>query len=60
VPYSYWVFGGTDQKTWDKAKKEGKLETLPINHSAYFAPVIEPTLSTGTEAFVAAALSFLK
>jgi hypothetical protein len=33
---------------------------LPINHSAYFAPVIQPTMSTGVDAMVVAALSFLK
>lgn len=60
VPYSYWGFGGTDQETWDDAKKNNKLESLPINHSAYFAPVIQPTLSTGVDALVVGALSFLK
>ena len=60
VPYSYWGFGGTDQKTWDEAEKEGKLDHLPINHSAYFAPVIQPTLSTGVDTLVVGALTFLK
>lgn len=60
VPYSYWCFGGIDQKKWDEAKKEGKLHSIPINHSAYFAPVIQPTLSTGVDALVVSALSFLK
>jgi amidohydrolase len=60
VPYSYWCFGGNDQEKWDEAKKAGKLDSIPINHSAYFAPVIQPTLSTGTDALVVAALTFLK
>ena len=28
---------------------EGRLDSLPGNHSPHFAPVIEPTLSTGIE-----------
>lgn len=60
VPYSYWCFGGVDPKKWDVAKKKGDLGAIPINHSAYFAPVIQPTLSTGVDTLVVAALSFLK
>jgi len=60
VPYCYWTFGGTDPEKWDDAKKRGKLqEDVPINHSAYFAPVIQPTMKTGVEALVVGALSFL-
>jgi amidohydrolase len=60
VPYCYWGFGGTDPKEWEEAKKAGKLESIPINHSAYYAPVIQPTLSTGVDALVTGALCFLK
>ena len=60
IPYVYWNFGGTDADRWDKANKEGKLsELIPENHSAYFAPVIEPTMRTGVDAFALAALTFL-
>jgi hippurate hydrolase len=34
-------------------------EDVPVNHSATFAPVIQPTLDTGTEALVVAALAWL-
>lgn len=48
VPYTFWTFGGF---------AEG---TTPVgNHNPGFAPVIEPTLSTGTSAAVAAALAWL-
>jgi amidohydrolase len=60
VPYCYWSFGGTDPEKFEEARKKGSLESLPINHSAYFAPVIQPTMSTGVDAMVVAALSFLK
>ena len=59
VPYSYWSFGGTDRKLLKEAMEAGKLGDIPINHSAYFAPAIQPTMSTGIDALVVAALSFL-
>lgn len=59
VPYCYWTFGGVGHEQWDKAEKSGKWEDIPINHSAYFAPVIQPTMRTGVEALVVWALSFL-
>jgi hippurate hydrolase len=34
-------------------------QDIPVNHSEFFAPVIEPTLSTGTQALVIAALAYL-
>ncbi len=60
VPYCYWSFGGTDPEKYEDARRRGRLEDVPINHSAYFAPVIEPTMGTGVDAMVVAALSFLK
>jgi len=59
VPYCYWSFGGTSQEKWDDSIKSGKLENIPINHSAYFAPLVEPTMTTGVDALVVGALSFL-
>jgi hypothetical protein len=32
---------------------------VPVNHSAAFAPVVQPTLDTGTQALVVAALTWL-
>ena len=34
-------------------------QDIPVNHSAAFAPVIQPTLETGTDALVTAALAWL-
>lgn len=59
VPYSYWTFGGTDPEKLLDAKEKGTLDGIPINHSPYFAPVIQPTLSMGVDALIVAALSFL-
>jgi len=35
------------------------LDDLPTNHSPKFLPPMQPTLRTGTEALVAAALAWL-
>lgn len=59
VPYVYWTFGGTDPKRFEDLVGSGKSDQIPINHSAYFAPVIQPTMSTGVDALVTAALTFL-
>ncbi|MEK6440934.1 trimeric intracellular cation channel family protein [Pseudonocardia sp. T1-2H] len=60
VAYTYWGIGGTDPDTYRAAEAAGTLSRdLPVNHSARFAPVIQPTLDTGTEALVTAALAWL-
>jgi hippurate hydrolase len=59
VPYTYWALGGTDAKEWHDAEAAGMLAAIPGNHSPKFAPVIEPTLQTGTAAIVVAALAWL-
>jgi len=60
VPYSFWHFGGTDEKKWDEAEKAGKTQSMiPGNHSPFFAPVIQPTLRIGVDAMAVAALTFL-
>ena len=58
-PYMFWFFGGYDETDWDKREKEGTLEEIPVNHSPFFAPAIQPTLKTGVEAMVIAALTFV-
>jgi amidohydrolase len=60
VPYTYWGVGGIDPDAYAKAEAAGTLTTdIPANHSPDFAPVIEPTLATGTAAAVVAALAWL-
>jgi hippurate hydrolase len=60
VPYTYWALGGIDAHKWHQAESAGTLSTdIPANHSPQFAPVIEPTLETGTAAIVTAALAWL-
>ena len=60
APYTYWGIGGTDPDLFDRALRAGRVASdVPVNHSGYFAPVIQPTLDTGTEALVVAALAWL-
>ncbi|GAA6526986.1 amidohydrolase [Intrasporangium sp. DVR] len=47
TPYTYWGVGGFPAG-----------QGVP-NHSPFFAPLIQPTLDTGTEAIVVAALAYL-
>jgi hippurate hydrolase len=60
VPYTYWGIGGADPATYAKAEAAGRVsQEIPVNHSAKFAPVLQPTLDTGTTALVVAALAWL-
>ena len=59
VPYCYWAIGFTDRDTYLAAEKDGHLDDLTTNHSPKFLPPMQPTLRTGTEALIAAALAWL-
>lgn len=53
VPSVFWMFGAHDRGVLDSQ------EPTPVNHSPFFAPVEEPTLSTGVRAATTAILSRL-
>ncbi|HJS86888.1 MAG TPA: amidohydrolase [Acetobacteraceae bacterium] len=59
VPAVFWVVGGIDPDEYRAAEQAGKLDEIPANHAPDFAPVINPTLSTGVEAMLAAANAWL-
>jgi amidohydrolase len=59
VPYTYWGIGRTDRQAYLAAEKAGRLQDLPSNHSPKFLPPLQPTLRTGTEAMVVAAMAWL-
>ena len=63
VPCVFWLLGGADPAQFAGASSAEhiaeRLAQLPSNHSPLFAPVIEPTLSTGVSALVAAAQVWL-
>src|SRR5580693_7574135 len=51
APCVYWLLGGADPAAFDGATTIDEIAArsrdVPSNHSPMFAPVIEPTLSTG-------------
>ena len=57
VPTVFWFFGGIDPEVIAEATGSGR--PVPVNHSPQFAPAIEPTLTTGVDALVLAALTWL-
>lgn len=57
VPTVFWLFGGIDPEVIAEATRAGR--PIPVNHSPEFAPAIEPTLTTGVNALVLAALTWL-
>ena len=60
VPYCYWGIGGIDPERYEAAERAGRVaQDIPVNHSAHFAPVIQPTLDTGIQAMVVATLAWL-
>lgn len=60
APYTYWGIGGIDPEVYQAAEDAGRVSAdIPVNHSASFAPVVQPTLDTGTQALVVAALAWL-
>jgi amidohydrolase len=60
APLVYWFLGGFDPERFADMLESGRMpEDLPSNHSPHFAPLIEPTLSTGVRTLVAAAREWL-
>jgi len=58
-PYCFWFFGGHDGKMLEEMEKKEEDHKVPVNHSPFFAPVIQPTLTTGVDALVVAALAYV-
>ncbi len=60
IRYCYWGIGGTDPELYRSAEQACRVaQDIPVNHSGLFAPVIQPTLDTGIQALVVAALAWL-
>jgi amidohydrolase len=58
IPGFYFSLGGADPEKFAQAKASGTL--LPSNHSALFAPDVDPALRTGIAAEVAVLRNLLK
>lgn len=59
IPSCFWLLGGTDPEAWYMALTDSRVDELPGNHSALFAPIIQPTMEIGVDALCLAALTFL-
>ncbi|MGN6243652.1 MAG: amidohydrolase [Motilibacteraceae bacterium] len=63
APLSFWLLGGADPAAFAAATSLDDVKrivaSLPSNHSAQYAPVLEPTLSTGVAALVGGARAWL-
>jgi amidohydrolase len=60
VPSVFWYVGGTDPDLYRGAQQAGRIaQDVPTNHNPAFAPVLHPTLETGVQAMVVAALDAL-
>jgi hippurate hydrolase len=59
----YWLLGGADPAAFDGATSPAEIVArvaqLPSNHSPLYAPVVDPTLTTGVRALLAAAHEWL-
>ena len=61
TPYTYWTVGSVDPETYRSAVEKGTVgQDIPANHSPFFAPLMDPSLTTGTQAHLVAALAYLQ
>lgn len=60
VPLVFWFWGGADPAAYAAAVANDTVDqTIPTNHSPYYAPVMHPTIDTGVTALAVAAREFL-
>jgi amidohydrolase len=60
VPSVFWYVGGSDPAIYHAAERAGRVaQDVPTNHNPAFAPIIHPTLETGVQALITAALDAL-
>lgn len=58
-PACFWFFGGHDRAKYEATTRVRGAVMSPMNHSPFFAPVVQPTLKTAVDAMVVAALTFV-
>ena len=59
VPYVFWFVGSTEASQWEQAVQNNTVAQIPANHSSLFKIELDPTVKTGLEAMLAAALTWL-
>ena len=59
-PSMFWFVGGADPGAWEQAFLADRInEDIPFNHSPRYAPIQDPTMTTGIEAMLVAAMCWL-
>ena len=59
VPYVFWFVGSTEASQWEQAVQNNTVAQIPANHSSLFKIELDPTVKTGLEAMLTAALTWL-
>lgn len=60
APLVFWFLGGAEPSLAARIAETGKMpDDVPSNHSPFYAPVMEPTLTLGVDAMVVAAREWL-
>ena len=59
-PSMFWFVGGSDPVIFQQALAANRInEDIPFNHSPRYAPIQDPTITTGIEAMLVAAMCWL-
>jgi amidohydrolase len=59
-PSMFWFVGGADPVIFQQALAANRInEDIPFNHSPRYAPIQDPTITTGIEAMLVAAMCWL-
>ncbi|WP_075181417.1 amidohydrolase [Pantoea sp. 1.19] len=59
VPYVFWFVGCTEASRWREAVRQHRVDEIPANHASGFVITLDPTVKTGLEAMLVAALTWL-
>ncbi|KAI1132551.1 hypothetical protein F5Y10DRAFT_274708 [Nemania abortiva] len=58
-PYVFWFFGREEPRRYEEAIQQDKfLDKIPLNHSPFNLPQLQPSLQVGADALSLAALRF--
>ncbi|XPS71339.1 hypothetical protein M3J09_003526 [Ascochyta lentis] len=58
-PSCFFLYGGTEERLYERLEGEGRMDEVPGNHSPFFAPAVRPTLRVGVEGYAVSAFAFL-
>ncbi len=61
IPTAMWFFGTTNPDRWEDTAGSliERIGQVPVQHTPFYAPDVEPTLDRATKAMIAGAIGFL-